>query len=148
MYGRPSTFCARTNTLYRSYCLQISKARAFRNQPTVHPSGGEVQKRRGLPAHCPVERQRNGLPFPASRCARDPDRRRALLPSRPCFCAAFTYDFPLDKTHYLNHLYLVCLVSLLLSFIPANRVFSLARLRLRSAAPGTVPRWSLLILQA
>lgn len=66
----------------------------------------------------------------------------------PLFCAAFTYVFLLDKTHYLNHLYLVCLVSLLLAFIPANRVWSLDRLRSRSAAPETVPRWSLLILRA
>jgi hypothetical protein len=66
----------------------------------------------------------------------------------PLFCAAFTYVFLLDKTHYLNHLYLVCLVSLLLSFTPANRVFSLDRLRSRPAPPGTVPRWSLFILRA
>lgn len=74
----------------------------------------------------------------------------------PLLCAAFTYVFLLDKSQYLNHFYLVCLLAFLLSLAPAHRAFSLDRLRaLRKAkaegrpAPSEgVPRWSLLILRA
>ena len=42
------------------------------------------------------------------------------------FCLGFTYVFLLEQTRYLNHYYLVCLVSLLLVFIPAHRAWSLS----------------------
>lgn len=41
------------------------------------------------------------------------------------FFLGFTYVFLLDQTDYLNHFYLVCLYSFLLTVVPANRAFSL-----------------------
>jgi hypothetical protein len=42
----------------------------------------------------------------------------------PVFFLAFTYSFLLDQTRYLNHLYLVCLISFLMCFLPAERAGS------------------------
>jgi hypothetical protein len=64
------------------------------------------------------------------------------------FCAAFTYVFLLDKANYLNHLYLVCLVSFLMILVPAHRVASVDRWLFFPSAPETVPRWSRLLLRA
>ena len=70
-------------------------------------------------------------------------RAAALL-----FCLGFTYIFLLDETHYLNHLYLVCLLTFLLAWVPANRMLSLdARLGLAPSAQ-TVPAWSVWLLRA
>jgi vitamin K-dependent gamma-carboxylase len=70
----------------------------------------------------------------------------------PLFCAGFTYVFLLEKAHYLNHFYLICLLSLLLSLTPAHRAFSLDRLRARASArgapPETAPRAHLFLLRA
>jgi len=58
-----------------------------------------------------------------------------------------TYVFLLDATYYLNHEYLICLLSGLLVILPANRLWSLdAKLfpRLRSER---VPAWTLRLLQ-
>lgn len=63
------------------------------------------------------------------------------------FCAAFTYVFLLDKANYLNHLYLVCLVSFLMILVPAHRVASVDRRIFFASAPETVPRWSRLLLR-
>lgn len=63
------------------------------------------------------------------------------------FCLGFTYVFLLEKAHYLNHFYLICLLSFLMIFMPAHRTFSLdSRLwpKLRSE---TAPAWSLWILR-
>jgi len=66
----------------------------------------------------------------------------------PVFFLAFTYFFLLDQTRYLNHFYLVCLISLLMCFLPAERAFSvdaLLRPKIRSAV---VPAWTLWLLRA
>lgn len=66
----------------------------------------------------------------------------------PVFFLAFTYFFLLDQTRYLNHLYLVCLISFLMCFLPAERAFSIdARLRpkIRSVL---APAWTLWLLRA
>jgi hypothetical protein len=63
------------------------------------------------------------------------------------FFLAFTFQFLLEQARYLNHFYLIVLVSLLLCFLPAHRAFSLDALlrpRLRS---DTVPAWSLWLLR-
>lgn len=74
----------------------------------------------------------------------------------PLLCAAFTYVFLLDRAQYLNHFYLICLLSLLLAVAPAHRAFSLDRLlaaRRRGSGSGAtlpgemVPRWSVLALR-
>src|ERR1044072_8159469 len=36
----------------------------------------------------------------------------------PVFFLAFTYFFLLDQTRYMNHFYLVCLISFLMCFLP------------------------------
>ncbi|MEM7200945.1 MAG: HTTM domain-containing protein [Planctomycetota bacterium] len=46
------------------------------------------------------------------------------------FGAAFTYVFLLDQARYQNHTYLICLLALLLIFVPRPR-------------GGTLPRWTL-----
>ncbi len=64
------------------------------------------------------------------------------------FFIGFTYLFLLEQARYLNHFYLVSLLSFLLILVPAHRAFSfdaLSRPRLRSS---TAPAWSLWILQA
>ncbi len=70
----------------------------------------------------------------------------------PLFCVGFTYVFLLDKTYYLNHFYLICLLSFLLAQMPAHQTFSLDRLRARASArgapPETAPRAHLLLLRA
>jgi hypothetical protein len=48
----------------------------------------------------------------------------------PLFCLIFSYVFLLDQSQYLNHFYLVILLSGLMSFIPAHCAFSIdARVR-------------------
>jgi len=41
------------------------------------------------------------------------------------FFVGFTYLFLLERAYYLNHWYLICLLSFLLIFIPCHRSFSL-----------------------
>ena len=62
--------------------------------------------------------------------------------------AVFTYIFLVEEARYLNHFYLVCLISLLMVFVPAHRGWSLDAL-LRPSLRGTeIPRWGTLCLQA
>ena len=64
------------------------------------------------------------------------------------FFLGFTYVFLLDQTRYLNHFYLVSLISLLMIFLPAERALSvdvLLRPKLRS---DTAPAWTLWLLRA
>src|SRR5579885_232612 len=42
-----------------------------------------------------------------------------------CFTACLTYTFLLEKTEYQNHTYLLCLFGVLMSCLPANRMFTL-----------------------
>ena len=63
------------------------------------------------------------------------------------FFLGFTYIFLIDQAEHLNHIYLTCLLSFLMIFIPAHRAFSVdARLRpgLRSDA---APAWCLYLLR-
>ncbi|HMQ35845.1 MAG TPA: HTTM domain-containing protein, partial [Chloroflexaceae bacterium] len=63
------------------------------------------------------------------------------------FFLAFTYIFLLDKAQYLNHFYLIALLSLLLAMAPAHRAWSLDRALAARPGPPTVPRWSLALLR-
>lgn len=66
----------------------------------------------------------------------------------PLFFAGFTYVFLLDESRYLNHFYLVVLVSLVLAALPAHRALSVdAALRPRIAR-STMPSWMLWLLRA
>ena len=66
----------------------------------------------------------------------------------PVFFLAFTYVFLLDQTRYLNHLYLICLISFLMCFLPAERAFSVDSLLRRRIRSDVVPAWTLWLLRA
>ena len=67
--------------------------------------------------------------------------------SAALFFLGFTYCFLLDQATYLNHFYLVCLLSFLLIFVPANRAVSVDGWfwpRIRSCV---APAWTLWLLR-
>ncbi len=64
------------------------------------------------------------------------------------FFATFTYVELLDKTTYLNHYYLVSLLSFLMIFMPLDRVASVDAYRRRTPAVWTVPVWVIWTLRA
>ena len=64
------------------------------------------------------------------------------------FFVAFSYIFLLEQAHYLNHLYLVILVSFILCIVPANRYFSVDAWRRPEKRTDTVPVWSIWLLRA
>jgi vitamin K-dependent gamma-carboxylase len=64
------------------------------------------------------------------------------------FFLGFSYIFLLDQSRYLNHFYLVALISFLLIFVPANRLWSLDAWRKPDSRSDVVPRWSLWLLRA
>jgi hypothetical protein len=66
----------------------------------------------------------------------------------PVLFLAFTYFFLLDQTRYLNHFYLVCLISFLMCFLPAERAFSVDALLRRKIRSDVVPGWTLWLLRA
>ena len=66
----------------------------------------------------------------------------------PVFFLTFTYTFLLDQTRYLNHLYLICLIGLLMCFLPAERAFSVDALLRRKIRSDVVPAWTLWLLRA
>ena len=61
------------------------------------------------------------------------------------FFLGFAYVFLLEQARYLNHFYLIALLSFLLMFVPAQRVWSIDARGTRAA--GTVPAWSLWLLR-
>ncbi len=67
--------------------------------------------------------------------------------SSALFFLGFTYTFLLEQARYMNHFYLVVLLSFLLIFLPANRYFSLDAKLFPSIKSKWVPRWSLLLMQ-
>jgi hypothetical protein len=60
----------------------------------------------------------------------------------------FTYVFLLDQAQYLNHFYMICLLSLLMIFIPAHRLLSIDAWRNRAKRSDDVPAWALWLLLA
>ena len=62
------------------------------------------------------------------------------------FFIGFTYTYLLEQTRYLNHFYLVILISFIMIFIPANRVASVDA-RLFKNTETTIPSWSLWLLR-
>lgn len=63
------------------------------------------------------------------------------------FFLGFAYIFLLDQTTYLNHFYLVGLVSLLLIFVPAHRALSVDARWRPSIRAGATPAWTLWLLR-
>ena len=66
----------------------------------------------------------------------------------PVLFVAFTYSFLLDQTRYLNHFYLVCLISFVMCFLPAQRALSIDSLLRRKIRSEVVPAWTLWLLRA
>ncbi len=63
------------------------------------------------------------------------------------FFLGFTYVFLLDQALYLNHFYLISLLSFLLIFLPANRYFSIDSLLRPQIYATAVPAWNLWLLR-
>ncbi len=63
------------------------------------------------------------------------------------FFVCFTYVFLIDQTNYLNHFYLVILLSFLMIFLPANRAFSDDLYLWPRMRTETVPAWTLWLLR-
>jgi len=64
------------------------------------------------------------------------------------FFLAFSYIFFLDQARYLNHFYMVMLISFLLVIMPANRSFSVDEKLWPKLRSDSVPGWTLWILRA
>lgn len=60
----------------------------------------------------------------------------------------FTYVFLLDQAQYLNHFYMICLLSLLMIFIPAHRLLSIDAWRKPATRSDDLPAWALWLLLA
>ena len=67
--------------------------------------------------------------------------------SAAAFFLMITYVFLLEKAQYLNHLYLVCLISFLMVFVPSHRHFSLDALMHPHLRSDVAPAWSLWLLR-
>ncbi|NEQ32428.1 MAG: HTTM domain-containing protein [Leptolyngbya sp. SIO4C5] len=63
------------------------------------------------------------------------------------FFVGFTYIFLLEQARYLNHFYLICLLSYLLIFLPAHRLCSVDVLRRPKLLSQTAPAWTLWLLR-
>src|SRR6201992_1003798 len=59
------------------------------------------------------------------------------------FFLCFTYIELIDKTTYLNHYYLISVISFLLIWVPAGRYFSADVLQSPSDAASHVPAWAI-----
>ena len=64
------------------------------------------------------------------------------------FFVGYTYVFLQDQALYMNHFYLIALISFLLIFIPAHRSFSVDALWRPRIHSETVPVWTLWLLMA
>lgn len=71
----------------------------------------------------------------------------AYRPACVVFATTFTYAHLCDKANYLNHYYLVSLLSLLLIFLPLDREGSLRVLLRPQDRRRAVRRWMLLLLR-
>jgi hypothetical protein len=63
------------------------------------------------------------------------------------FFTGFTYVELIDKTTYLNHYYLVSLLSGLLVVLPANATWSVDAWRLPRVRAGSIPAWTINLLR-
>ncbi|MDM9580083.1 HTTM domain-containing protein [Nostoc sp. GT001] len=63
------------------------------------------------------------------------------------FFVGFTYTFLLEQARYINQYYLVCLLSFLLIFLPANRAFSIDALQRPAIYSDTIPAWPIWLLR-
>lgn len=68
-------------------------------------------------------------------------------PAIIAFCLGFTYVHLIDRTNYLNHYYLISLVSALLVFLPLHRAGSLDARRRPTWRVSTAPAWMVWLLR-
>jgi vitamin K-dependent gamma-carboxylase len=59
----------------------------------------------------------------------------------------FTYIFLLEEANYLNHFYLVSLISFLMIFVPAHKKYSVDAFFWKKIKSDVVPAWSYYLLQ-
>ncbi|MBT8144592.1 MAG: HTTM domain-containing protein [Gammaproteobacteria bacterium] len=64
------------------------------------------------------------------------------------FFIGFSYVFLLDQARYLNHFYLVMLISFLMCFVPANRALSVDAWLRPSIRADMIPRWGIALIVA
>lgn len=70
--------------------------------------------------------------------------------SRLCaalFTVGFSYVFLLEKSHYLNHFYVIMILGALSAVVPSHHTWSLDAHQGRVEAREWVPRWALLLLR-
>lgn len=67
--------------------------------------------------------------------------------SSTTFFICFLYTELIDKTYYLNHYYVVSLISFLFLLVPAHRYFSIDALRKPSIKVTHVPGWTINIFK-
>lgn len=67
--------------------------------------------------------------------------------SAALFFLGFTYAFLLEEARYLNHFYLISLLSFLLIFVPAHRACSVDVWRRPALRRRTAPAWALYLLR-
>lgn len=63
------------------------------------------------------------------------------------FFLGFLYVFLLDQASYVNHAYLIALVSFLMIFVSADRGWSAVRFFRKDAGPDWVPAWNVWLLR-
>ncbi|MCH7520016.1 MAG: HTTM domain-containing protein [Candidatus Dadabacteria bacterium] len=63
------------------------------------------------------------------------------------FFLGFSYVFLLDQTRYLNHFYLISLISFIMIFAPAHRSFSLDAVLRPNIRSNVAPAWTLWLLR-
>jgi vitamin K-dependent gamma-carboxylase len=63
------------------------------------------------------------------------------------FSIGFCYVLLLDRAHYLNHFYLICLLTFLMAFVPAHWNFSVDAWKDPKRKSNFVPAWSLWALR-
>jgi vitamin K-dependent gamma-carboxylase len=68
--------------------------------------------------------------------------------SAALFFLGFSYVFLLEEARYLNHLYLVALVSFVMILIPAHKAFSIDSLLRPGLRGDTAPAWALWLVRA
>lgn len=63
------------------------------------------------------------------------------------FFLGFTHVFLIDQANYLNHFYLICLVSFLMIFVPTHRNFSFDSWKNPAIRSNTVSAWALWLMR-
>src|SRR5687767_11903007 len=63
------------------------------------------------------------------------------------FFCSFSYLYLQEMTLYLNHFYLVCIICVLMIFLPVNRLWSVDAIIFGNSSE-TVPFWSIWIYRA